>query len=122
MKGMNEKTSGLVGFLGSAFAALCCIGFSVLIGALGAIGAGFLVNDRYLIPLLIISLAISLYGFFAGYKKRHNAWTLGIGFFSAFFVLVSVLITWNPGVYAGLVTLLFTTAWNIWNGLSQHHH
>lgn len=122
MKGMNEKISGLTGFLGSAFAALCCIGFSVLVGALGAIGAGFLVNDRYLIPLLIIFLVISLYGFFVGYKKRHNPWTLGIGVFSAFVILVSILFTWRPGVYGGLTALLFATAWNIWNGLSQHHH
>jgi mercuric ion transport protein len=39
-----------LGFLGSLFAAACCLGVSFLISGLTAIGAGFLIHDRYLLP------------------------------------------------------------------------
>jgi hypothetical protein len=52
---------------GSAFAALaafvttlCCLGFPALVGFLSALGAGFLLNDRYLEPLLAGTLLLTL--------------------------------------------------------------
>jgi hypothetical protein len=52
---------------GSAFAALaafvttlCCLGFPSLVGFLSALGAGFLINDRYLEPLLAAMLLLTL--------------------------------------------------------------
>src|SRR5260370_29887518 len=52
---------------GSAFAALaafvttlCCVGFPALVGFLSALGAGFLLNDRYLEPLLAATLLLTL--------------------------------------------------------------
>src|SRR6266849_4066390 len=52
---------------GSAFAALaafvttlCCLGFPALVGFLSALGAGFLINDRYLEPLLAGTLLLTL--------------------------------------------------------------
>jgi hypothetical protein len=48
----------------AAFAALvtilCCLGFPALVGALSALGAGFLLNDRYLEPLLAGTLLLTL--------------------------------------------------------------
>lgn len=122
MKKISENTSSVLGFFGSAFTALCCIGFSVLIGALGAVGAGFLVNDKYLIPVLILSLSLSLFGLVGAYKRRHNYWSMGIGTLGAIATLVSVFMSWNFGVYTGLVALMLATFWNLWEGLYQHRH
>jgi hypothetical protein len=38
--------------LAALFTTLCCLGFPALVGLLSALGAGFLLNDRYLEPLL----------------------------------------------------------------------
>jgi mercuric ion transport protein len=63
---------------GSAFAALaalvttlCCLGFPALVGFLSALGAGFLINDRYLEPLLAGTLLLTLVivGF---HLRRHH--------------------------------------------------
>jgi len=43
-----------IGPLGSIFAALCCIGTPGLLAFLTAIGAGFLLTDLILLPLLIL--------------------------------------------------------------------
>src|SRR6266496_6266529 len=39
---------------------LCCFGFPALVGFLSALGAGFLLSDRYLEPLLAGTLLLSL--------------------------------------------------------------
>jgi len=39
---------------------LCCVGFPALIGLLSALGAGFLLKDRYLEPLLAGTLLLTL--------------------------------------------------------------
>jgi hypothetical protein len=63
---------------GSAFAALaaffttlCCLGFPALVGFLSALGAGLLLNDRYLEPLLAGTLLLTL--LIAGlHLRRHH--------------------------------------------------
>ncbi len=39
---------------------LCCLGFPALVGLLATLGAGFLVSDRYLEPLLVGTLLLTL--------------------------------------------------------------
>lgn len=51
--------SVLTGLL-ALFTTLCCLGFPALVGVLAAIGAGFLVSDRYLEPLLAATLLLTL--------------------------------------------------------------
>jgi hypothetical protein len=38
--------------LAALFTTLCCLGVAALVGFLSALGAGFLLTDRYLEPLL----------------------------------------------------------------------
>jgi uncharacterized membrane protein YccC len=50
---------------------LCCLGFPALVGFLAALGAGFLVSDRYLEPLLAAALLFTL--LIAGlHLRRHR--------------------------------------------------
>src|SRR5215813_5888591 len=51
--------SGLAA-LAALFTTLCCLGFPALVGLFSALGAGFLLNDRYLEPLLAAALLLTL--------------------------------------------------------------
>src|SRR5437899_2807106 len=46
--------------LAALFTTLCCLGFPALVGLLSAIGAGVLLNDRFLEPLLATTLLLTL--------------------------------------------------------------
>lgn len=62
MKGVTGMVGQAMSRTGVVFFGLCCLGFAPLLGFLSAIGAGFLINDLFLIPLFIISLSTSLWG------------------------------------------------------------
>src|SRR6266700_3695609 len=62
--------SGLAA-LAALFTTLCCLGFPALVGFLSALGAGFLLTDRYLEPLLAAALLLTL--LIAGvHVRRHH--------------------------------------------------
>src|SRR5437879_11042636 len=57
--------------LSALFTTLCCLGFPALVGFLSALGAGFLLNDRYLEPLLAGTLLLT--SVIAGlHLRRHH--------------------------------------------------
>src|SRR6266566_722469 len=57
--------------LAALFTTLCCLGFPALVGLLSALGAGFLLTDRYLEPLLAATLLLTLV--IAGlHLRRHH--------------------------------------------------
>ncbi len=60
-----------LGFAGSLIAAACCLGLPFIIAGVTALGAGFLIQDRYLLPLLAVFLLISIGGT-ALSVKRHG--------------------------------------------------
>src|SRR5215470_1907415 len=57
--------------LAALFTTLCCLGVPALVGLLSALGAGFLLTDRYLEPLLAATLLLTL--LIAGlHLRRHQ--------------------------------------------------
>src|SRR5258708_27485819 len=57
--------------LAALFTTLCCLGFPALVGLLSALGSGFLLNDRYLEPLLAATLLLTV--LIAGlHLRRHH--------------------------------------------------
>jgi len=67
---MRGGGSGLAA-LAALFTTLCCLGFPALVGLLSALGAGFLLRDRYLAPLLAATLVLTL--LIAGlHLRRHH--------------------------------------------------
>jgi len=68
-----------VGILGATFAALCCLGISAVLSVVTAIGLGFLIKDAILLPLLVLSLLIAMYGLYSGWKRHHNPAALVVG-------------------------------------------
>lgn len=110
-----KKHLDKIGVGGSLFAALCCLGFPALLSILSAVGLGFLVNDKVLIPLLAIFLLVTLGGLFIGIK-HHGKWpALILGAVSAVATFVFIVFAFNKvGAGIGIAGLIASSLWNIW--------
>jgi mercuric ion transport protein len=118
------------------FSTLCCLGFPALVGLLSALGAGFLLNDRYLEPLLAGTLLLTL--FIAGLHQRrhHQPGPFLLSFVAAgsvFFAIYGIGLlphapggdhmadgmaatpTWSPFLaYGAILVLLGAQVWDLW--------
>ncbi len=100
-----------LGFLGTLFASSCCLGVSVVIAPLTAIGLGFLINDLILLPLVLVFLLITLWGLYSGWKRHDDGRPFLLGIFAGVLLIPSFFLR----VYfaaALLVLLLVSTIWN----------
>ena len=115
---------------------LCCLGFPALVGLLSALGAGFLLTDRYLEPSLSATLLLSL--LIAGlHLRRHRQpgpFLLSlVAAGSVFFAIYGIgwlphassgdhmadgmaaTPTWSPGLsYGAILVLLGAQVWDLW--------
>ena len=82
-----------LGFLGTLFTSLCCLGVSVAIAPLSAIGLGFLVNDLILLPLVLLFLLITLWGLYAGWKQHDDQRPLLLGNFAGVLLIPSFFLS-----------------------------
>ncbi len=105
--------SKIIGSLGSIFAALCCIGIPTLLAFLSSIGVGFLINDKILIPLLIVFLGISIWGIYKSSKSHGKKGSLILAIISAIVVFAAIWFS-KPLVYIGLVGLIVASVWDIY--------
>jgi len=97
-----------LGFLGSLFAAACCLGVSFVISGLTAIGAGFLIRDRYLLPILAAFLVVSIVGT-ALSMRRHGRKTPLIVSIAGAAVTFGGIFLWPPVAYVGIALLLLAS-------------
>ena len=106
------------GVLGAILAALCCAGTPVIVGALAAVGLSFLRKDAILLPLMLGSLAVAIWGFWQGRRLHGNVGPLVLGMVGAAALAGGVLVVHGPPamtmIYGGSIALLLATAWNIW--------
>jgi mercuric ion transport protein len=131
---MNHQPFVLRGS-GSAFATLaavittlCCLGFPALVGVLSALGAGFLINDRYLEPLLVALLLLTLVIVELHLCRHRQPWPFMLSVVSAgsvFFALYGIrwfphmvvppLPAWSPYLaYGAILVLLVAQVWDLW--------
>jgi mercuric ion transport protein len=97
-----------VGFLGSLFTAACCLGVSFLISGLTAIGAGFLIRDRYLLPLLAVFLIASVVGTALSMRRHGRKTPLAVSKAGAVVTFGGIFL--QPVVaYAGIALLLLAS-------------
>ncbi len=100
-----------LGFLGTLFASLCCLGVSIVIAPLTAIGLGFLINDLILLPLVLIFLLITLWGLYTGRKHHGVGPPFLLGIFAAVFLIPSFFVNIYLSFFL-LTLLLVATIWN----------
>src|SRR5258707_7413435 len=84
------------GVMGAIVAALCCAGTPVIVGALAALGLGFLRRDAILWPLMLLSLAVALWGFWQGFRLHRQAGPLTLGVVGALSPACGVIIVHGP--------------------------
>jgi len=100
-----------LGFLGTLFASLCCLGVSVVIAPLTAIGLGFLINDLILLPLVLVFLLITLWGLYTGWKRHGLRPPFFLGIFAAVLLIPSFFVSaYLSSLLLGV--LLVATIWN----------
>lgn len=93
------------GPLGAIFAAACCLGFSWLVGLATAIGAGFIIRDSILLPLLIIFLAFTVWGLWRSFQRHHRPYALWIGASGAILLVAGMFVS-HPLAYPGIALLI----------------
>jgi mercuric ion transport protein len=103
-----------VGVGGSLFAALCCLGFPALLSILSAVGLGFLINDAILLPLLVVFLALTLYGLYRGYQRHRKPGAVVLGGVSTAALLVFLLVFFSrPLAYLAIAGLVAASVLNV---------
>ncbi len=76
-----------------------------------AIGLGFLINDRVLLPLVLVFLIITLWGLYTGWKQHGVQLPFLLGIFAAVLLIPSFFISAYLSSFL-LALLLVATIWN----------
>jgi mercuric ion transport protein len=106
-------TRQILGMIGSIFAALCCIGTPALLALLTSIGAGFLIQDMILLPLLIMFLAISIWGVQRSVSRHGNRMPRTVAVICSVVIVIAVWFS-PPLVLVGLAGLIAASVWDIY--------
>jgi hypothetical protein len=132
---MRGGGSGLAA-LAALFTTLCCLGFPALVGLLSALGAGILLSDRYLEPLLAATLLLTLLIAGLHLRQHHQPGPFALSLAAAgsmFFAIYGIgllphaaggdsmadgmtaLPTWSPYLaYGAILALLGAQVWDLW--------
>ncbi|RJQ85052.1 MAG: MerC domain-containing protein [Desulfobacteraceae bacterium] len=103
-----------VGLTGSLLTLLCCLGFGPLIALLSAVGAGFLVNDAVLAPLLVAFLVIGGLGLAATYRRHGRSAPLVVHAAGAIVVFMFTFVGFvAPLVWMGIAGLVAASVWDL---------
>src|SRR6266704_1917487 len=122
--------------LAALFTTLCCLGFPALVGLLSALGAGFLLNDRYLEPSLSATLLLTLLIVGLHLRRHHQPGPFLLSLVAAgstFFAIYGIGLlphasgsdhmadgmaatpTWSPFLaYGAILVLLGAQVWDLW--------
>jgi mercuric ion transport protein len=105
------------GVLGAVCASLCCAGTPLIIAGHSAVGLGFLKNDAILWPLMFISLAVAMWGFWTGRQLHGLTRPLIVALLGAVALVAGVVfIHGSPAmqvIWTGVVALIGATIWNV---------
>ena len=115
---MNKATrvADSAGVFGAILAALCCAGAPIILSVLAAVGLSFLRTDAILLPLMALSLAIALWGFWQGRRMHGISGPLVLGAAGAAALVAGVVYVHGPPakmlIGVGALALLLATLWN----------
>jgi len=112
---MNFITRHLdkLGIAGGLFAGLCCLGLPALLSIVSALGLGFLLQEKYLIPFVIVFLLIAVFGLWMGYRSHKRLSPIIIGTISAITFVVFLFFFYNSIlIYTAIAGLIVSTVLN----------
>ncbi|MGQ0752120.1 MAG: MerC domain-containing protein [Betaproteobacteria bacterium] len=112
---MNELIKQFSAWTGSVFTAACCLGVPAVVGALGAVGLEFLINDFILFPLFFGLVGFTLWTLYRSTRAHAFMTPFWLGLAGGCIAAVGLFM--HPWlVWTGLGTLLAGSVWNAWNG------
>jgi mercuric ion transport protein len=115
---MKELAQQLASVIGAGLAAACCLGVTAALSVLTALGAGFLINDAFLIPLYVVLLALSVWLLYRSARAHGALAPFWIGIAGAAVALAGLWIS-PILVYAGLLAII---AGNVTDFLRGRRH
>jgi len=107
---------------GAGVAAACCLGISVVLTAVGAVGLGFLVQDAYLLPIFVGFVGFSVWSLYRSARGHGQLAPFWLGLASAIissialFLMVTGLFPIHWLVYVSLAGLVASSIWDFVNG------
>jgi len=105
------------GAFGAIVAALCCAGTPLIVAALAATGLSALRKDAILWPVMLLSLAVAIWGYWQGHRVHHASAPLVVGVIGAVLLALGVIVVHGfPAmqmIYSGATLLVAATIWNI---------
>lgn len=117
LRGSGSVFTALVALFGT----LCCVGFPALVGVLAALGAGFLVSDRYLEPLVAAALLLTVVIAGLHLRRHHHPGPFILSLMaggSTFFALYGIRwLSHAPSLllaYGAILVLLAAQVWDLW--------
>lgn len=113
----RAQLTDVAGALGAIVAALCCAGTPLIVAALAATGLSALRKDAILWPIMLVSLAVAMWGFWQGYRVHRVVAPLIGGVLGGVSLALGVIVVHGfPAmqmIYGGAVLLVAATVWNI---------
>jgi hypothetical protein len=111
--------SAATGMLGAGALLLpvgtCPACYPAYAAALSSVGLGFLLYERYLLPLTVLALGISLAGLASNARTRRGYGPLLLGLAASAAALFGrFAVSSDPLLYGGLAALVAASVWNAW--------
>jgi hypothetical protein len=94
---------------------VCPMCWPAYAGLLSALGLGFLISTKYLLPVTFVFLAMTVFAFGFRASRRHGYGPLWLGLVAAAVILVGKFyFDVVPATYAGVGLLIAASLWNSW--------
>jgi hypothetical protein len=93
----------------------CPLCWPAYTGLVSALGLGFLISGKYLLPLTIVFLAIAAAALGFRGSRRHGCGPFCLGLVAAAMILIGKFyLDAAPAAYAGVGLLIAASIWNSW--------
>ena len=100
---------------GALFSVLCCIGLAPLVALVSVAGAGFLLSNAVLLPLLFFFLTVGSLAMWRSQRRHGNPFPLLFHVAGAALTLVFTWVVFHGLlIWVGLAVLIATVMWNVW--------
>jgi mercuric ion transport protein len=114
---LRVRPADSAGVIGAIIAALCCAGTPLIVGALSAMGLSFLRKDAILWPVMLVSLAVALWGFWGGFRRSGKTGPFVLSIAGAASLASGVILVHGvPArqiIYGGGLALVGARVWNV---------
>jgi mercuric ion transport protein len=117
---MKELAKQLASLLSAGFAAACCLGVTAALSALTTIGAGFLINDAFLIPLYGVLLGLSLWLLHRSVRAHGKLAPFRLAVGGAVMAFLGLWLS-TLLVYAGLAAMVGASVWDFASKMGKGH-